>query len=108
MKKIFFILALVCAFTLSANAQEKRLTSQEAAKKDAVELAELVGLKDNQIEDFYRLFERKYIILEDKSLSEEGKAELEKVMDAKIRATLSEKQMSILESNKVMFERLKR
>jgi len=29
-------------------------------------------------------------------------------MDAKIRATLSEKQMSILESNKAMFERLKR
>jgi len=108
MKKIFFIFALVCAFILSANAQEKRLTSQEAAKKDAVELAELVGLKDNQIEDFYRLFERKYIILEDRSLSVEGKAELEKVMDAKIRATLSEKQMSILESNKAMFERLKR
>jgi len=108
MKKIFLVFALVFAFTLTANAQEKRLTSQEAAKKDAVELAELVGLKENQIEDFYRLFERKYEILEDRSITKESKEELEKVMDAKIRATLNEKQMSILESNKEMFQRLKR
>lgn len=108
MKKILLVFAFFCFFAINASAQEKRLTSQEAAKKDAVELAELVGLKENQIEDFYRLFEVKYTTLENRSLSVEKKAELEKVMDAKIRATLNEKQMSILESNKALFERLKR
>ncbi|WP_395065339.1 hypothetical protein [Flavobacterium sp.] len=108
MKKILSIFALVCVFTINASAQEKRLTTQEAAKKDAAELAILVGLKDNQVEDFYRLFETKYQILEDKTLSVERKTELERVMDAKIRATLNDKQMTLLESNKVLFERLKR
>ncbi|WP_298394616.1 hypothetical protein [Flavobacterium sp.] len=108
MKKILLVFAFFCFFTINASAQEKRLTSQEAAKKDAIELAELVGLKDNQIEDFYRLFEVKYTTLENRSLSAEKKAELEQVMDAKIRATLNEKQMSILEANKALFEKLKK
>ena len=108
MKKIFLTLVVALAFTLSSNAQEKRLTSQEAAKRDAIELAELVGLKENQVEDFYRLFETKYVTLEKSSITKESKTELENVMDAKIRATLSEKQMLILESNKAMFERLKK
>lgn len=111
MKKILFIFALICAFTINASAQEKKsepLTTQQSAKKDAVELGNLVHLDNAKVEVFFRLFETKYTILEDKNLSAERKTELERVMDAKIRATLTEKQMSILESNKEVFERLKR
>lgn len=111
MKKIFFILTLLLAFTINANAQEQRtepVSSVDAAKKDAAELGALVHLDNAMVEIFFRLFETKHIILEDKNLSAERKLELERVMDAKIRATLTEKQMSILESNKTFFEKLKR
>jgi len=108
MKKLLFIFALICAFSFNASAQNQKTVSQESAKKDAVALAKLVGLKDNQTEDFYHLFEMKYQILEDKTLSVERKDELERMMDAKIRATLDEKQMAILEANKELYTKLKR
>ncbi|MEC4004770.1 hypothetical protein OX283_008880 [Flavobacterium sp. SUN052] len=109
MKKIFFVFALLLAFSVSVSAQEKKAaTSQESAKKDAVELANLVKLSPEMTENFLRLFEMKYQILEDKSLTAERKSELENVMDAKIRATLDAKQMSLLEGNKELFDRLKR
>lgn len=109
MKKIFFVFALLLAFSISASAQEKKAaTAQESAKKDAVELANLVKLDSEMTENFVRLFEMKYQILEDKNLSSERKEELERVMEAKIRATLDAKQMSLLEGNKALFERLKR
>lgn len=109
MKKVFFVFSLFLAFSFSMSAQEKKvITAQEAAKKDAVELASLVHLDDQMTESFFRLFETKYQILEDKSLSAERKAELEKVIEAKIKTTLTEKQMSILESNKELYTRLKK
>lgn len=110
MKKIFFILTLLLAFSIntSAQTQEKRLTPQESARKDVVELTTLVGLKDDEVENFYRLFEMKYQILEDSALSVERKMELEKVMESKIRATLDSNRMSILEANKVLFDKLKK
>jgi hypothetical protein len=111
MKKIFFILTLLLAFSITANAQEQRtapLSTVDAAKKDAVELGTLVHLDNAMVEIFFRLFETKYMILEDKNLSVERKVELERVMDAKIRATLTQNQMSILEANNTFFEKLKR
>lgn len=109
MKKIFFIFALLLAFSIGATAQDKKAaTSQESAKKDAVELATLVHLSPEMTENFVRLFEMKYQTLEDKNLSSERKIELERIMDAKIRATLDAKQMSLLEDNKALFERLKK
>lgn len=109
MKKIFFVFALLLAFSVSMNAQDKKpATVQESAKKDAIELANLVHLDNDMTENFFRLFETKYQILEDKNLSTERKAELERVIEAKIRATLTEKQMSILEANSELFSRLKK
>ena len=109
MKKIFFVFALLLSFCATVNAQDKKaLTSQEAAKKDAVELTTLLQLDNQMSENFLHLFEMKYQILEDKNLSADRKIELERVMDAKIRATLDAKQISILENNKELFDRLKK
>ena len=109
MKKILFAFAMLLAFCVTANAQDKKaLTSQESAKKDAVELTTLLQLDNQMSENFLHLFEMKYQILEDKNLSSDRKIELERVMEAKIRATLDAKQMSILENNKQLFDRLKK
>lgn len=107
MKKLLFIFTLICVFSINANAQEKNVTSQDLAKKDAVELTQLLSLTDTDTENFFRLFEMKYTMLEDKSLSEERKSIITSTIDAKIRATLNEKQMSILEANPELFKRLK-
>lgn len=116
MKKILFIFSLLCAFSINASAQDlktntnsevKKITSQDLAKKDAVELTQLLGLTDTDTENFYRLFEMKYTILEDKTLSDERKSILSTTIDAKIRGTLNEKQIAILEANPELFKRLK-
>ena len=107
MKKLLFIFTLICVFSINANAQEKNVTSQDLAKKDAVELTQLLSLTDTDTENFFRLFEMKYTMLEDKSLSEERKSIITSTIDAKIRATLNEKQMAILEANPELFKRLK-
>ena len=106
MKKLIAALVLFFATTLSMNAQEKELSVQELAKKDAVELAKLVGLPDTQIEDFFYLFEMKHEVLTNKNLSVARKTEMSDVIEAKIRGTLSPQQMATLEANTAVFERL--
>ncbi|WP_395053713.1 hypothetical protein [Flavobacterium sp.] len=107
MKKLLFIFTLICAFSINASAQEQKVTSQDLAKKDAVELTQLLSLNDTQTNDFFRLFEMKYTILEDKTLSDERKSVLSQTIEAKIRASLDAKQISILEANPDLLKRLK-
>ncbi|MEN9337013.1 MAG: hypothetical protein RLZZ500_2000 [Bacteroidota bacterium] len=106
MKKLIAVFALFLATSLSMSAQEKEMSVQELAKKDAVELAKLVGLPDTQTEDFFRLFEMKHEVMTNKNLSTERKTEMSNVIEAKIRGTLSPQQMAVLEANKPVFDRL--
>ena len=120
MKKIVFVLTAIFAFSLHSNAQSKNELSKEEmvkqerlkkespevnAKSDALELSKYLGLKDNQTNDFYRLFESKYKTLQN-DLSPERKAELSRVIEAKIRASISEDLMLKLEKNETLFKRL--
>lgn len=113
MKKILFIFTLMCAFTFSANAQEKKtaestkINAQVEAKKDASDLASLLKLNDTQTNDFYRLFEMKYQILQE-NLSADRKNILAQDIEAKIRATLNADQMKTLEAKKELFSKLVR
>ena len=107
MKKFIAALTLLLAFSINANAQDKReLTSAEKGKKDAVALAQYLDLDQTMTADFERLFEQKYRTLEDKTLSPERKAEVSRIIEMKIRATLSEPQMEKLQSNKDLFKSL--
>ena len=45
MKKIFFALSLMLAFTINANAQENKSNAQENAKKESLELAQVKRFK---------------------------------------------------------------
>ena len=107
MKKIIAALTLMLVFSVNANAQDKNtLSAHDKGKKEAAELTEFLALNQTQNEDFARLFEQKSTILEDKNLSAERKAEFSRVVEAKIRATLDEKQMERLVKNTVLFEKL--
>jgi hypothetical protein len=107
MKKLIAALTLLLAFSINANAQDKKsVTSSEKGKKEAAELTEYLGLDQTMSENFFRLFEQKNSILEDKSISQERKTELARVIEAKIRATLDAKQMDKLDKNPALLKKL--
>ena len=97
MKKIIAALTLLLAFSLNANAQDKNgldgLSSADKGKKQATELSEYLGLDQTMTHNFAMLFEQKFIITDDKNASPERKAELARVVEAKIRGTLDGNQM---------------
>lgn len=116
MKKLITVVILMLAFSINANAQDKKVAVKEvpvkeyapdvAGKKDAIALAQCVGLSDTQIDDFARLFIMKHETLQIKELSQERKTELSRVMEAKIRGTLNGIQMDKLEANTALFKTL--
>lgn len=107
MKKIIAVLTLLLAFSINANAQDKKTqSSTEMGQNQATELAEYLGLDQTQNENFARLFEQKCRIFENENLSAERKTELSRVIEAKIRASLDQNQMEKLEKNTVLFNKL--
>jgi len=57
-------------------------------------------------ENFAKLFEQKFTILEDKNLEQERRTELSRVIEAKIRGTLDGNQMEKLEKNPELLKKL--
>jgi hypothetical protein len=110
MKKIIALLTLLLAFSINANAQEKAgyigLNSTEKAAKQAAELSEFLGLEDTMKENFAKLFEQKFQILENKEITEERKKELSRVIEAKISGTLDSDQMERLKKNPELLNKL--
>jgi hypothetical protein len=106
MKKLLLAVAFCMVATLSMSAQETELSLQAKAKNDMIALAQAVNLPENQHEDFFRLFEMKYEVLDNKNLSAERKIEMSRVIEAKIRGTLSPQQMAQLEANPELLNRL--
>jgi hypothetical protein len=107
MKKFIAALTLLLAFSINANAQDKKeLTSAEKGKKEAVALSQYLDLNETMTSDFERLFEQKHRTLEDKTLSQERRSEVARIIEMKIRATLSDAQMEKLTSNKDLFKSL--
>lgn len=108
MKKLIAVLTLFLAFTINANAQDKNAStsSLDKGKKEAAELTEYLGLDQSMNESFTRLFEQKNSILEDKSISQERRTELSRVIEAKIRASLDAKQLEKLDKNPELLKKL--
>jgi hypothetical protein len=103
MKKLITLFVLVFAFTV--NAQEKRFNPKEEAKKDVAQMQLLLNLNATNTENFLRLLELKYQYLNE-NLSEERKLALKESIDAKLRATLSNEEMSLLESKNELYKKL--
>ncbi len=102
MKKTIFILSLLFVFILNANAQEttkvEKKDFSEIAQKEAYELAEFLELNQAQAEDFIKIFEMKYDTLS-QNLSEERNNELIRIVDLKIRASLTVEQIEKYDAN---------
>ena len=106
MKKLIAVLTLMFAFAISASAQDKKMSSEEAAKLDAIKMTESLGLQAQQQMDFQRLFMMKHDVMNDPSMSAERKTEMARVVDLKLRASLTPEQLQKLDSNPELLARL--
>ncbi len=110
MKKVIAILTLLLAFTINVNAQQdNKVTAPKtsvAAREDAASLTKFLELTPIQENDFARLFTKKYKILENPESKPEQRDQAVRMTDAKIRATLTDAQMSKLEENKELYAKM--
>lgn len=106
MKKFLFIASFLFAFSISANAQDNKGIDL-AAQKDANALTEYLGLNENISDSFYRLFQMKHEVLNDKTLNQERKDEMSRQVGLKIMATLTADQMGKLNQNPELLQSLK-
>jgi hypothetical protein len=107
MKKLIAVLTLFLAFAFNANAQEnKKMDALNAAKLDAVKMSESLNLTAEQQDQFISLFVMKHQTMNDPAATAEKKKEVTKIMDAKIRATLTAEQIQKLDANPALLATL--
>ena len=122
MKKIIAVLTLVLAFSLGANAQDKKGLSKDdiaknemlrkelppevAGKNDAIELIKYLGLDETKAEVYGRLFAKKHKVLASEGITAEKKSELSRAIEAKLRAGLTPEQTEKLDKNPELLSRL--
>lgn len=107
MKNLLGALVLFLAFTVNASAQEfKKVDEKAEAKTNLAALSEVVSLEQGTLkEDLFRLFEYKFRNLND-NLSADSKAELAKIIELKLRATLTDDQIKIVEKKEGLLKKL--
>lgn len=106
MKKLFLTLSLFFALTIGANAQDTKIDPAQAAKKEVAVLSDIVGLTDQQTTDLFRLYEQKYQLLADPKMSAERKTEMNRIVDLKVQATLTQEQNKKLAEGKQRFDKI--
>ena len=107
MKNLLGALVLFLAFTVNASAQEsfKKVDEKIEAKANLEALSKVITLEGTLSQDLLGLFEYKYRNLNE-NLSAEKKAELAKIIELKLRATLDEKQMINIEKKEGLLKQL--
>lgn len=107
MKNLLGALVLFLAFTVNASAQEtfKKVDEKVEAKTNLAALSEVVPVQGTLSEDLFRLFEYKHRNLNE-NLSTDRKAELARIIEMKLRATLSADQMQKIESKPGLLKKL--
>jgi len=107
MKNLLGALVLFLAFTVNASAQEafKKVDEKVEAKTNLAALSEVVQLDAKLSQDLFGLFEYKYKNL-NQNLSADRKADLARIIDMKLRATLTPDQMIAIEKKPGLLKKL--
>lgn len=106
MKKIIAAFALMLAFTVSAQAQDKKVSAESKGRQEAIELADYLKLTSTDLENFARLFQAKHDMLADPNLSPEKKKEVYTIIEKKIEGTLDGNQLQKLQANKELWAKV--
>lgn len=106
MKKIFAILTLLLAFSFSANAQETKLSIEDAATADFVALNKVVPIAKTAERNVTEVFYYKHKILTQPSLTAEQKQEIASDVENRLSKVLSEAQLKKLKSDQELYKKL--
>lgn len=106
MKKIIAIIAVMLAFTVSAQAQAKKTTAQEAAQKDIALLASKVKMNETLKADLTTLMVNKHNTLSDPKISEADKETASKQYIRKLMSALNEEQKKVLIDDPELLKKL--
>jgi hypothetical protein len=108
MKKIISIFILFFALSVNAQSTSKpfsKVDPKVEAKNDMVALGEVVTLEQTMQDDIFRLFEHKYEVY-NQMLSPERETEWARIIEMKLRATLTSGQMDAIEKKEGLLNRL--
>lgn len=101
MKKLISIFVLLLAFSLSAQAQEKKQavkTPEELAKLDVFSMSKAIDINQGSLTtDLNNLLVKKYYMLQE-AKNDSEKEQVSQIIDAKLKATLTPEQLRVLSS----------
>ena len=106
MKKILFIFAMMLAFGVSAQAQDKQASPASKGRQEATELVDYLKLGSNELNAFTQLFQMKYEMMADQNVTEATKKQLPTIIEKKIEGTLDGNQVEKLRANKTLWAKL--
>jgi hypothetical protein len=92
MKKVISVVVLFFAFTLGAAAQDLKVNTDEAAKKDVAALLSKITVSENLKKDLYTLMVMKHEALANPKLTAAEKENISKIFENKLMAGLTEEQ----------------
>jgi|SRR6218665_702271 len=99
MKKIITVLTLLLAFTISANAQDKNISPEAAAKRDSEAAQQNMNLTSEQQKALYKIMLIKHEALADPLLTAEGKKEMYNQIDMDLKKAISNSNYNYLFKN---------
>lgn len=108
MKKLIAVATLFFAFTISANAQDKKssqLSSSEAAQKDVAALVEKISLNENFKKDMYTLMTMKHDQLS-QAKTKADKDQISAAIEHKILSGLNKEQRQVLTNDPALLKQL--
>jgi len=106
MKKIITLFVLFFAFSINASAQDsqdKSVPVEVKAKKDLESLMSIVTLDNTMQTAIFNLFIHKHRELESSDMTNSKRIQISSVIDAKLRASLTNDQMITLEKHKDIY-----
>ncbi|HSD14850.1 MAG TPA: hypothetical protein VLB74_09405 [Flavobacterium sp.] len=106
MKKLITLFVLFLAFSINASAQDKPVGPEVRAKKDLEQLMQVVQPDNNMQVALFNLFIKKYQELDAPNMTPARRLEITSMMDAKLRASLTNDQIIALEKSNDLYSHL--
>ncbi len=106
MKKVIALVMFLMAFAVNVEAQEKKMSTDEAAKNDIIALTSKIKISESLQQDLLTLMTMKHEIIQDQTLSAEKKSSALKAYEHKLMSALTPKQREQLTSDKALLKKL--
>ncbi len=106
MKKILATLALALAFTFSVNAQDKKVSYDDAAKKDVAAIVAKFQISQDTKNDMMYLMTKKHEMLAEPNMTPARKAEIQKIIGDKVLSGLPGSDQKALITDKALYDQI--